>query len=625
MNYLSVKNLSKRFGEKLIFSEVTFGIEQGQKVALIGVNGSGKSTLFRVLTGEDSAEDGEIAFRNDITIGYLSQNPAFNEDHSVVDAIFASSVPEIQLVKEYEHILNQAQHDTDYQDRLNQLILKMDDAGTWDLESKISQILGKLGIHDLDNKMGTLSGGQKKRVALAKLLIESPDFLLLDEPTNHLDLDTIEWLENYLQSTNATLLMVTHDRYFLDGITNEIIEIDHGKVYTYKGNYNYFLEKKAERKEQAASEVGKAQNLLRKELEWLRRQPKARGTKAKYRIDAAEDLKETANRKTNEDQVRLDMATRRQGKKLLEIDNLSKSFDEKLLIENFSYVFKRFDKIGIIGQNGTGKTTFLKMISQQLPPDRGEIVKGETIEFGYYQQEEIQFNSEIKVIELVREIAEVIPTPDGNRITASQFLTRFLFEVPQQHDYVYKLSGGEKRRLQLLLTLIKNPNFLILDEPTNDLDLVTLNVLEEFLDSFQGILVLVSHDRYFMDKLVDHLFVFEGDGRIKDFPGNYTDYRNWLQKNSSGEKAAAKPKKDPVPTPRTASKKEKLSFREQQEYQKIESEIDQLEEKKQELLVKMNSGELDHEKLNDTAKSLEQVSQKIDQLSDRWLELSERA
>lgn len=621
MNYLSVESISKSFGERILFADLSFGINKGQKVALIGINGSGKSTLFNIITGKEGVDSGNVAFRNDITIGYLDQNPQFNPEGTLADAIFSGDNPLLQLIRDYEFHINLSNPNAKQLEKLQDLLVAMDAQQAWDYESQVKQILGKLNLHDLDKKVGHLSGGQKKRIALANLLITDPDFLILDEPTNHLDLDVIEWLEGLLSTQQKTLLMVTHDRYFLESITNEILELDQGSIYSYHGSYSYFLQKKDEREEQQAKEVEKARNLMRKELDWIRRQPKARGTKAKYRIDAFEDLKTKASSGKKEDNLNLEVIDRRQGKKIMEIEHLQKSFPGKVILQDFSYTFKKSDRVGIIGKNGTGKTTFLNLLTGKVASDAGHIEKGQNTVIGYYTQQEISFPDDKKVIEVVTDIAEVVKKPDGSELTASQLLLHFQFSPAMQYNYVERLSGGEKRRLQLLTVLIKNPNFLVLDEPTNDLDIVTLNILEDYLEQYNGCLMIVTHDRYFMDRLVDHLFVFEGEGKVKDFPGNYTDYR--LAASEKPEKETAKAEKPAKPAVEKKKEKTKLSFKEQREYELLEKEIADLEEKKAALLQKLNSGEGEHEQLALWAEEIEQVSHQIDQKSDRWLELSE--
>lgn len=624
MNYLSVEGVVKVYGERAILNGVTFGIEQGQKAAIIGVNGSGKSTLFNIIAGKDAADEGEVVFNNEVTVGYLNQNPQFDANHSVADAIFTSDHESLRIIRDYEAEILKAATGRSDEKNFSLLLEKMDALQLWDYEAKIKQILGKLGVYDLAQKTGTMSGGQKKRVALAKVLIEDPDFLILDEPTNHLDLDTIEWLESYLSTQNKTLLMVTHDRYFLESVTNEIFELHQGGIFGYKGSYSYYLEKKAEREELKQQEVEKAQNLMRKELDWIRRQPKARGTKAKYRIEAFEELKEKATREVADKTLKLQSNAQRLGKKIYEINHLDKAYGDKVIIKDFSYTFKRPDRIGIIGKNGTGKTTLLNLLTGRISPDNGELDKGLNTQFGYYTQQEMVFDDSKKVIEVISDIADVVKTPDGSSMTASQMLTYFKFPPAVQYNYVERLSGGEKRRLQLLTILIRNPNFLILDEPTNDLDLITLNVLEDYLLQFPGCLIVVTHDRYFMDRLVDHLFVFEGEGVIRDFPGNYTDYREFLKENEGpNERLSDKKTQESVKPKRDPEAKKKLSFKEKQEFRDLEQAIDQLEKKKAEIIEKMNAGSSQHEDLLKWSQELEQIQSSLDQKSDRWLELSE--
>ncbi|CAN5411220.1 ABC-F family ATP-binding cassette domain-containing protein [soil metagenome] len=623
MNYLSAESLSKSFSEKVLFKDITFGISQGEKVALVGINGSGKSTLLKLILGQEVPDEGIISFKKDINISALGQNPHFNEEETVMSSIFNTENELLSTIREYEYHLHQASSNPASQNLLQGLMEKMDALNAWDYESQIQQILGQLGIYDLDKRIKHLSGGQKKRVALAKALIDKPDLLILDEPTNHLDLDTIEWLESYLANQQLTLLLVTHDRYFLERVTNVILELEGGSLYKYRGNYSYYLEKKAEREEREATEVEKAKNLLRKEQEWMRRQPKARGTKAKYRIDAFHELKEKASKNLQKQELELSVQSKRQGGKILEIEHLHKSFEGKKLIDDFSYVFKKGDRIGIIGPNGVGKSTFLNILSGRLNPDQGEVEPGATTVFGYYTQNELEFRESQRVIDIVKEIAEVVKMGDGREITASQFLQYFQFAPPRQYDMVSKLSGGEKRRLQLLKVLIKNPNFLILDEPTNDLDIMTLNILEEFLENFQGCLLLVSHDRYFMDHLVDHLFVFKDEGKIKDFPGNYTDYREYASQVEEEKKSKAPAASAPPYLNNKKEEKRKLSFNEKREYELLEGEIEKLEKQKELLILKMNAGITDHEELLNLANEIENISQLIEEKSDRWLELGE--
>ncbi|MGB3179817.1 MAG: ABC-F family ATP-binding cassette domain-containing protein [Cyclobacteriaceae bacterium] len=628
MNFLSVEAVTKSFGERTILDGVTFGISQGQKTALVGINGSGKSTLLKILAGDMKPDSGEVSFRNDLKVAYLSQNPAMNEDATVMDEVFDKADPVMAVVRSYEYHLQRSATDEASQNKLTELISKMDELGAWDYEVQAKQILGKLGLYDLEKKIGLLSGGQRKRVAMARVLMEKPDLVIMDEPTNHLDLESIEWLESFLANAQMSLLLVTHDRYFLERVTDHIIELDEGQVYTYKGNYNYFLEKKAERMEQQAAEADKARNLMRKELDWMRRQPKARGTKAKYRVDAFYDLQDKASNQPQERSMTMNIGTDRQGKKILEAKKLSKQYGDIQILDNFSYVFRKNERVGIVGKNGSGKSTFLNILTERETPDSGELDKGLNTKYGYYTQEADLFDDDQRVIDTVQEVAEVITMSDGHTITASQLLQHFMFPPKKQYDKVGKLSGGEKRRLQLLRTLMAKANFLILDEPTNDLDLLTLGVLEEFLDNYDGCLMVVSHDRYFLDKVTDHLFVFEGDARIKDFPGNYTDYREFrkLQEHGKEEKPEPKPANEVKDTPPEAlEENKKLSYKERREYEKLEKEIPVLEKEKLALVTKINSGEEDYEKLTAWSQELEALQESLDDKEMRWLELSERA
>lgn len=628
MNFLSVEAVTKSFGERNILDGVTFGLSQGQKTALVGINGSGKSTLLKILAGEVKPDSGEVSFRNDLQVAYLSQNPVMDEEATVMDQVFDDSDPVIEVVRSYEYHLQRSATDESSQEKLTELISKMDELNAWDYEVQAKQILGRLGIYDLDKKVGLLSGGQRKRVAMARVLMEKPDLVIMDEPTNHLDLESIEWLESFLASSQMSLLLVTHDRYFLERVTDHIIELDGGQVFTYKGNYNYFLEKKAERMEQQAAEADKARNLMRKELEWMRRQPKARGTKAKYRVDAFYDLKDKASNRPEERSMTMNIGTDRQGKKILEVKNLNKRFGDLLILDDFSYVFRKNERVGIVGKNGTGKSTFLNILTEREQPDSGELDKGHNTKYGYYTQEADLFDDDQRVIDTVQEVADIITMSDGHTITASQLLQHFMFSPKKQYDKVGKLSGGEKRRLQLLRTLMAKPNFLILDEPTNDLDLLTLNVLEEFLDNYDGCLMVVSHDRYFLDKLTDHLFVFEGDAEIRDFPGNYTDYREFrkLQEQEKEPKADNKATKESAKVPKEPVEElKKLSYKERREFEQLESDISGLEKQKKELMGKINSGEDDYETLTGWSQELETVQNNLDEKEMRWLELSERA
>ena len=619
MNYLSIEQLSKSYNEQPLFDDITLGISLGQKVALVGKNGCGKSTLMKIIGGLEQPDEGRVVFRKGIKVGFLTQNPEFSNHLTIRDYIFNQESELLTTINEYEQLVERHADDPS-SEKYQSIFNKMESLSAWDFEAQIKQILGKLGVHSLEGYVDELSGGQKKRVALAAVLVGNPDFLILDEPTNHLDIEAIEWLEKYLSAQAMSLLLVTHDRYFLEGVTNEIIEIDNRTIYSYKGNYSYYLEKKSERKTQEASEVTKAKNLLVKELDWLRRMPKARGSKAKYRVDAAHDLMDVAARNLNEDTLTLKIRSQRQGKKILEIHGISKAYEGVKLMDDFSYTFKRMDRIGIVGKNGVGKTTFLNIITGQLNPDSGVVVPGETIQFGYYKQEGASWPVGARVIDVVKEVAEVVTLSDGAVITAAQFLNHFLFPHEMHITPVEKLSGGERRRLQLLRVLIKAPNFLILDEPTNDLDILTMNVLEDYLTHFEGTLIVVSHDRYFMDKLTDHLFIFKGDGHIVDFPGNYSDYKNQLdQEVKVSVKTQPKTRNKQVSSP----EKRKLSFNEKKEYETLEKEIHKLEAEKNMLMEKLNSGTGDHESLMLWAREIEQLTERIDEQELRWLELSE--
>lgn len=621
MNYLSVENISKTFGDRTILNQITFGVAQGEKVALVGVNGSGKSTLLKILTGIESPDKGQVVFKNDITVKHLLQNPEFKQGQSVLDAVFDDNNPDHSILKNYERTLLKSLTGAENHEEVQHLIEQIDSKNLWDLESQAKQILGKLGIHNLEQEVQLLSGGQQKRIALASVLIQKPDLLILDEPTNHLDIDTIEWLEKYLSVANMALILVTHDRYFLEQVTNNILELEMGKAFSYQGNYAYFLEKKAEREINEASSIDKAKNIYRKELEWIRRQPKARGTKAKYRVDAFQDTKEKAFSGQKVNELELNAQASRQGKKVLEVEKLSHGFSGNKLIKDFSYTFQRRDRIGIVGPNGAGKTTFIRLLMGEMTPNAGAIAQGQTTKFGYYKQVEERFNPEQTIIDFAKSIAEVVEVGKGKTIPVSQFLTRFLFTPDVQYKPIGKLSGGEKRRLQLLEILIQSPNFLVLDEPTNDLDLITLGTLENYLENFDGSLIIVSHDRYFMDKLVDHLFVFEGSGVIKDFPGNYTDYRNDIQDTQAASAKTAEPKKDSLKEPK---ERKKLSFKEQREFEQLEASISGLEKEKAQLIEQMNV-ETDHQKLMDISNRLEAIAQELDDKELRWLELSELA
>ncbi|GAB3490613.1 ABC-F family ATP-binding cassette domain-containing protein [Spirosoma knui] len=631
MNYLSAENLTKSYGDRVLFRNLTFGVNRGDKVAIVGANGSGKTTLLSILASAMPPDSGLVSQRKDITVGYLDQQPDLNNALTVMEVVLAGESAQLDAVRAYEHALAHEDHTL-----LERAMSDMEKLEAWDYEAQIRQILGELGIQDVNQPVSALSGGQRKRVALARVLIQNPDLLILDEPTNHLDLEAIEYLENYLNTNNGTLLMVSHDRYFLDRVCNQIAELDNGQLYTYKGNYAYFLEKKDERETAAASELAKDRNTFRRELEWMRRQPKARGTKAQYRIDAFEELKEKTSGRRNDGELDLNLRTSRLGTKILEVENLSKRFGDKVLLDHFTYTFKRFDRVGLIGKNGMGKTTLMNMLTGQLRPDSGKIMTGGTVKFGYYTQNELDMPEDQRVIDVVQDVAEVMKLANGDTVTASQLLSRFLFNRQKQYDYVSKLSGGEKRRLQLLLVLVQNPNFLILDEPTNDLDITTLNVLEDFLLSFSGCVLIVTHDRYFMDRLVDHVFVLEGEGKVRDYPGNYTDYREWrdAQPARKTEIASAKPgstknqtttasvSQAASPTNNANGAKKKLSFKELREYETLEKEIESLEQRKLDVVGLLNGGG-HHEQLTEWAREIEQIDQAIAQKSDRWLELAE--
>lgn len=629
MNYLSVDNLSKAFGERKLFSNISFGIAQGQKIALVGINGAGKSTLMKIIMGLEIPDTGEVALNQSVKIAYVHQNPVFEGTLTIYQTIFDQSNSEVlKVIEDYHKAMLEAEQGIDNSDKMTVLFEKMDAFQAWDFEYQVKEVLGKLGLPDTDLSVGSLSGGQRKRVALAKAILEKPDLLLLDEPTNHLDLETIEWLEDYLAKANLALFMVTHDRYFLEKVTNEILELDQGKVHRYMGNYGYFLDKKAERMEIEDIEIAKAKSLYKKELDWIRRQPKARSTKAKYRVDAFEETKEKASQKREERDIDLQVSAQRLGNKIIEIEHLSKSYGDKKLVEDFNYVFKKKDRVGIVGPNGAGKTTFLNMITGQLAPDSGKVAIGQTTAFGYYRQEESSFDESKRLIDIVKDVAEVVVLDKGQTITVSQFLTQFGFLPKQQHTPIEKLSGGERRRLQLLMVLIKNPNFLILDEPTNDLDLMTLNTLEEFLDSFPGCLIIVSHDRYFMDRLVEHLFVFEGEGEISDFPGNYSEFRESEKKNQTEDK---KPKTEEKRTEVQEKKSEKsetqakvkASFKQKQEFKEVNITIAKLEQEKAGITEKIAAGIDDHEELIKLSNRIGEIDNELEELEFTWLELSE--
>ena len=629
MNLLSVENLSKSYGEKVLFDGISFGISKGEKVALIARNGTGKTTLMRILAGQDVADSGIVTMRKDIRVAYLDQDPFLDTQKTVLEVIFSMDNPIIRLLKEYEACLeaDAEAHSPITQKALEEAASKMDDAHAWDYEVRVRQVLSRLNIHHLDQPVRQLSGGQKKRIALAKTLIEPADLLIMDEPTNHLDVDMVEWLEEFLTRSQLSLLLVTHDRYFLDNICDKIIEMEHQKLFTYEGNYSYFLEKKAEREWNEERETDKARNLMRTELEWMRRMPKARGTKSKARIDSFYELKDKAAGKKKQGAVELDVKMNRIGGKVIELKKVHKKYDELTILNGFDYTFRTGERIGIVGKNGAGKSTFLNLLTGKETPDSGKINVGDTIIFGYYSQQGLELKDDKRVIEVVKDYAEVIQLSDGSKVSASQFLNLFQFPPEQQFTYVSKLSGGERRRLHLLTVLILNPNFLILDEPTNDLDLLTLGILEEFLLNYKGCLIVVSHDRYFMDKLVDHLFIFEGNGVIRDYNGTYTE---WRMVEEEKEKEAARLKSKEVEEQKKKdtqlkTEKKKLSFKEKFEFETLGKEIEALENEKTELEQKMSGSQATHTQLQEWANRMEVVIQSIDEKTMRWLELSELA
>lgn len=623
-SFLQVEGLTKSFGDLVLFRDISFGIAEGERIGLIAKNGSGKTTLLNILTGKEPYDSGAVVFRRDLRVAYLEQDPAYPENLTVLEACFHSGNDVTDLIAEYERVINSKDHSG-----LDAILQKMDILQAWDYEHRAKQILGQLKITDFEQKISELSGGQLKRVALANVLITEPDLIILDEPTNHLDLDMVEWLEEYLQRSRLSLLMVTHDRYFLDRVCNEIIEIDQQQLYQYKGNFSYYLEKRDERVSAQNAELDRANNILRKELEWMRRQPQARATKAKSRIDAFYDLEKKAQQVRDAGNVQLQMKGTYIGNKIFEAQHVYKAFGDIKILEDFNYVFARYEKLGIVGNNGTGKSTFIKMLMGEVAPDKGGFDIGETVKFGYYSQDGLKFDEQMKVIDVVQNIAEVIDLGNGSKLTASQFLQHFLFPPEKQHNFVYKLSGGEKRRLYLCTVLITNPNFLVLDEPTNDLDIVTLNILEEYLQQFKGCVIVVSHDRYFMDKVVDHLLAFQGSARIKDFPGNYTQYREWKEVQELLEKEkeqAAKPKEEKVQQvqPKNEEKK-KLSFKEKREFEELDALIPQLEEEKANLENELSSGTLSTDELLQKSNRISQLIEAIEEKTMRWLELSELA
>ncbi len=617
MNYISVENVAKAYGERELFNNISLGINAEQKVGLIAKNGVGKTSLLDIISGKEPADSGEVNYRKGIKISFLPQEPNLDPQLSIEESIFSSDNETLRVIEQYEKALQHPEDTENYQKAFDLMEAKQ----AWDFETEYKQILSVFKLDMLDRKVAQLSGGQKKRLALATLLLDHPDVLILDEPTNHLDLAMVEWLEEFFKREKLTLLMVTHDRYFLDRVCNEIIELEDGKLYTYKGNYAYYLQKKEERRQVEAATLGKAKQLYKKELAWMRRQPKARTSKSKSRIDDFEAIKARASKRREEREVQLEINMERLGSKVIELHNVSKSYGEKTLFHNFDYNFQHGEKVGIIGKNGSGKTTFLNVITGKTPTDTGKVVLGDTLKFGHYQQKGIQIKKNQKVIEVIREFGEYIPLKKGRQLSAPQLLERFLFDRKKQHDYVEKLSGGERKRLYLCTILIQNPNFLILDEPTNDLDILTLNVLENFLLDFPGCLVVVSHDRYFMDKIVDHLFVLNR-GEIKDFPGNYSDYREYERKHPTPSSNSSK--EDTSPTQKKKNEGgAKLSYHEHKEYQKLEKEIQKLEKEKKALEQDFLK-ELSPEEIEEKSKALQSLSDEIDDKTERWFELSSK-
>jgi ABC transport system ATP-binding/permease protein len=628
MHYASVANLGKSYGVKPLFHDITFHIEEGDKIALVARNGSGKSTLLRILAGKDTPDDGTVWVHKDVTVALFEQEPSFIEDRSILDNIFHHKHPIIDAIKEFEDA-----SDAEDAGRLTDAIVRLDELNAWDFDTKVKQILGKLNIHHLQQPAGKLSGGQRKRVALARTLIDigfdhKHVLLIMDEPTNHLDVEMVEWLEHYLGQEKVTLLLVTHDRYFLDAVSTEIWEMDGSALYTYKSDYENYLEKKTARLENETASIDKARNTYRKELEWMRKQPKARTTKSKSRQDNFYAVEAKAKQHIEDQQIELQMKMNRIGGKVVEMKKVYKAFGDQTILKGFDYTFKKGERVGVIGKNGVGKTTFINILQGIEQPDNGKNNIGETVIFGYYSQQGLTIKEDMRVIEFVKNIAEHFPLADGGSLSAAQFLNLFLFPPEQQYTYLSKLSGGEKRRLHLLSILFRNPNFLVLDEPTNDLDLPTLAVLENFLNDFQGCLLIVSHDRYFMDRLIDHLLVLEGNGIIRDFPGNYSQYRDWLKDNSAGD---AFPNEEPVSIPKTAAPtkisapKKQLSYKEKKEFESLEDEIARLTREKQAITHQLNSGAAPFNELQKLSIRIGEISQILDNKELRWLELSELA
>jgi ATP-binding cassette subfamily F protein uup len=614
LNYLNVENISKSYGEVTLFKGITFSIHKGQKIAFIAKNGTGKTSILKIISGEDSSDSGNITYRKNIAVSFLSQDPKFDDSLTIEQSVFNSENPILKVIASYEKAILNSEDEENYQKAFEDMELFQ----AWDFETQYKQILFKLKLDKINQKVGELSGGQKKRLSLANALINKPDLLVLDEPTNHLDLEMIEWLESYFAKENITLFMVTHDRYFLERVCNEILELDQGELHSYKGNYSYYLDKRKDRVERQAIEHGKVKQLFKKELSWMRKQPKARTTKSKSRIDDFKEIKQRAQQKRVEHEVQLELNMERLGTKIVELVKVSKSYEDKVILDQFNYMFQRGERVGIIGKNGTGKSTFLDILTGKTGPESGKIIIGDTVKFGYYTQNGIKVKEDQKVIDVVRDFGDFIPLKKGKQISAQQLLERFLFSRQKQYDFVEKLSGGERKRLYLCTVLIQNPNFLILDEPTNDLDIVTLNVLESFLLDFPGCVIVVSHDRYFMDKVVDHLLVFKGNGDVEDFPGNYSDYRSYEDSKPVFKK---EPKKDKI---WKGSSKNKLSYNEEKELKNIETKIKSLVYKKKELEKEFVNDSLSQDKILLMSKELEKVINEINTREERWFELSSK-
>lgn len=615
--FLQIENLTKSYGDRILFESISFGVNEGEKIGIIAKNGTGKSTLLRIISNKESADNGKITFKNNLKVGFLEQMPDFNPDLTVLETCLKENGEIAQIISRYESALSVGNSD-----EINESISQMDTFEAWDFEDKLKQLLTQLKINDLNAKIKTLSGGQRKRVAIAQLLLENPDLIILDEPTNHLDIEIIEWLENYLTRSRITLLMVTHDRYFLDRICNKIIEIDNKQIYTYEGNYDYYLRRRRERIEAMSAELAKIKNTLRKEQEWMSRQPQARAGKAKFRIDSFHELKKRSQVDLTERNINLEVKSSYIGSKIFEAKNISKKFGDKIILDDFSYTFARYEKLGIIGNNGVGKSTFIKLLQGVISSDSGEWNVGETVRFGDYSQDGIIFDENKKVIDAITEIAEDVVINENIHYSPMQFLSRFLFSPADQQKYIYTLSGGERCRLHLASVLMRSPNFLILDEPTNDLDIVTLGILEEYLCDFKGCLIVISHDRYFLDNIVDHLFVLEGNGKIKDFPGNYSDYRKWRDESMLQNKETSTPKDKTTEKPRT-ERQPKMTFKERKEFELLTIEIEQLTTEKEELDILFNSGKEIHDIIEKSAR-YNDIKQLLDEKEMRWLELSEK-